>query len=295
MSTTIPIRKLNLMLCGSALFGLFLGGILPQVTYSFSFIANRAPLNSQSTYSLICLPSSPLLPPQLQQNENFVSTTQLQSTSDENKMEETTNVRFLGKGDRAVIRPGVVLIAPNHEYNHYLMRSAVFLHGIGISEEGEHVTRGVIIDQPTAFTMGEMSGGSVYGSLGQNILFQGGDMGKDSAILLHSYGQQEELGTKSEEDCIECGEMIGTSGIYEGGLQAAMDLADDGQVDSEQFKFFFNYVEFTDQELKNMLGATDSEGDAWVSVEVPASIILESDYTRGEAWSYLRRQVRQMI
>lgn len=93
---------------------------------------------------------------------------------------------------------------------------------------------------------------------------------------------------------IECGDMIGTSGIYEGGLQAAMDLADDGLVDPEKFKFFFNYVEFTDKELDSMLHATDSEGDAWFSVEVSPHIILGSEYTRGQAWSYLRRQMKKM-
>ncbi len=51
-------------------------------------------------------------------------------------------LRFLGKGERAVVRPGVVLIAPNHEYNHFLMRSAVFIHAIGLNEYNEHVTRG---------------------------------------------------------------------------------------------------------------------------------------------------------
>lgn len=39
-------------------------------------------------------------------------------------------IRFLGKGDRAVVRPGVVMVAPNHEYNHFLMRSAVSTNSI---------------------------------------------------------------------------------------------------------------------------------------------------------------------
>jgi len=215
------------------------------------------------------------------------------STATELQAISPPSVRFLGKGDRAVVRPGVVLVAPVHEYNHYLMRSAVFVHGIGVDDEGQHVTRGVIIDQPTAFSMGEMGGGSVYGLLAQNILFQGGDVGNDSAMLLHSCGSL----TETEEETssrIECGDMIGTSGIYEGGLQEAMDLADDGLLDPEKFKFFFNYVEFTDKELQLMLDATDSEGDAWFSVEVSPGFILGSEYSRGEAWKYLRRQLKKI-
>lgn len=198
-------------------------------------------------------------------------------------------MRFLGKGDRAVIRPGVVLVAPVHEYNHFLMRSAVFIHAIGVNEYDEHVTRGVIIDHPTAFTMGEMGGGSIYGNLAHSILFQGGDNGNDSAMLLHSYG-----GGDFDEDRVDCGSMIGASGIYEGGVDDAMDLVDAGVADPERFKFFFNYVEFSDQELEGMLSATDSDGDAWSSMEVPTRIILDSDFSRGDGWSYLRNQMKVM-
>jgi len=204
-------------------------------------------------------------------------------------------MRFLGKGDRAVVRPGVVLIAPDHEYDHFLMRSAVFVHAIGKNDMGQHVTRGVIIDQPTAFNMGEMGGGSVYGVLAQNTLFQGGDVGNDSAMLLHVCGKDSPL---SEEDevasRIDGCDQIGMTGIYEGGLQTAMDLANDGLVDPEKFKFFFNYVEFTDVEMEMMMNEKDSDGDTWCSVEVSPRIILGNEYTRGQAWSYLRRQVRQM-
>ena len=54
--------------------------------------------------------------------------------------------------------------------------------------------------------MGEMSGGSVYGLLAQNILFQGGDVGNDSAMLLHSCGKDPLLTEMQEDSChrIEC-------------------------------------------------------------------------------------------
>jgi len=201
-------------------------------------------------------------------------------------------LRFLGKGDRAVVRPGVVLVSPSHEYSHWLMRSAVFIHAIGLDEYGDHVTRGVIIDHPTAFTMGEM--GSVFGTLGQNQLFRGGDAGNDSAVLLHSYGEQSLAEDGSGTVKIQCGDMIGMSGIFEGGVQDAMDLADQGLVNTERFKFFFNYVEFSDTQLENMMKEQDSDGDAWASFEVPSSIVLENDLTRGDTWSYLRNQMNQM-
>ena len=186
----------------------------------------------------------------------------------------------------------------------YRMKSAIFIHAIGIDEYDECVIRGVIIDHPSAFTMGEM--GNVCGTLAHNMLFRGGDVGNDSAILLHSYGHEctsfdnndsnssSYNKAKTETIQIECGDMIGTSGIYEGGLQSAMDYANEGLVDPERFKFFFNYVQFSEVELENILKEVDSDGDAWTSLEVPTEFILNNDFDKGDAWSYLRNQLKQM-
>lgn len=195
-------------------------------------------------------------------------------------------IRYLGKGERAIIRPGVVMVAPAHESSHFLMKSAVFVYAMGLDAYGEYVTRGVIIDHPTAFTMGEMGGGSVVGTLANNILFRGGDAGNDSALMLHSNDKIVDKNTV---------EPIGNSGLYEGGLSAAMEAADEGEIDSESCKFFFNYVQFTDNEIENILQMEDTVGDAWCSCEVPADFVLNCEYGRGEAWGYLRNRVKQMM
>lgn len=186
-------------------------------------------------------------------------------------------IRFLGKGPNAIVREGSVLVAPSHEYNHFLMRAAVFVFALGLNELNEYCVRGVIIDHPTPFTIGEMSG--VEGKLGENLLWRGGDMGNEAAILLHSCDETE-------------GEMIGMSGIYQGGLQDATKLVDSGKVTGDGFKFFFNYIEFTESELDNLLKDVDSDGDAWASVEVNENVILSSEYGRGECWSMLRNKLR---
>ena len=51
-------------------------------------------------------------------------------------------VRYLGSGDDAVVRPGVVLVAPEHEYDHFLMKSAVFVYAIGLDESQNTIIRG---------------------------------------------------------------------------------------------------------------------------------------------------------
>ena len=182
---------------------------------------------------------------------------------------------FLGKGPDAIVRPGSVLVAPLHEYSHFLMKSAIFVYAMGYDEEGVGVIRAVALDNPTAFTMNEMS--SLPGILGSNIMFRGGERGNDSAIMLHSCGSL--VGENSAD------EMIGSSGVYEGGLDAAIQLVDAEEADPEWFKFFFNYLEFTETELEQILTETDSEGDAWVSLSVPSSFVLY-DHDKNEVSSY---------
>jgi hypothetical protein len=189
------------------------------------------------------------------------------------------DIRFLGKGPNAIVREGAVLIAPQEEFHTFLRQSAVFIYAIGTDEYDETVVRGVILDHPTPFTMAEMSPGVVSGVLSENLLWKGGMKGGDCAMMLH---------TDSSMDLSE----IGTSGIYEGGLQQAMASVDNGAQASDQFKFFFNYCQFTPKELDDMLEGVDEDGDAWMSVEVPPGVVF-ADWNRGDCWRYLRNVIRQ--
>ena len=86
--------------------------------------------------------------------------------------------------------------------------------------------------------------------------------------------------------------MIGSSGIYEGGIVPAMESVDAGLISPDQCKFFFNYMEFRELELNQMFEDVDDDGDAWVSLEVPPEFVLDSDLERGQMWSRLRNQIR---
>jgi hypothetical protein len=141
------------------------------------------------------------------------------------------------------------------------------------------MTLGVIIDHPTAFTVGEMSP-NVMGSLSQNMLYRGGNSGRDTAMMLHSASS------------LQSGEMIGNSGIYEGGIVSAMEAADAGIISPNNCKFFFNYMQFRELEIDDMF-ATVEDGDAWVSLEVPSEYVLDSDLDRGAMWSKLRNKIRE--
>ena len=195
--------------------------------------------------------------------------------------DDAGKVRYLGSGEDAIIRPGVVLVAPNHEYDHFLKNSAVFVYAIG-SDDETTVVRGVVLDHPTAFTIGEMSP-NVMGVISNNQLYRGGYDGSDTAMLLHSAGG---------DGPVKSDKMIGSSGIYEGGIVSAMESVDSGLIDSSRCKFFFNYMQFTEKELDDMFAGTE-DGDQWVSLEIPPEYVLDSDYDRGELWSKLRNNIRE--
>ena len=199
------------------------------------------------------------------------------------------DIRFLGRGENAIVRPGCVLVAPKHEFHHYYRRSAIFIHAMGEATDGsgDYVIRGLILDHPTPFTLKEMMDHQptvVENPLGENFLFRGGDKGGDGVILLHPHS---DFGRP----------QIGMSGIYEGGWKEALEMcktvsSSDNTV-TENFKAFFNYCEFTENELEDLLDSVE-DGDAWVSLEVPVDFCLNPDFDRGDAWSLLRNAVQQM-
>lgn len=194
------------------------------------------------------------------------------------------SVRFLGKGENAIVRPGCVLVAPKHEFHHFYRRSAILIYAMGEAQDqsGDYLIRGLILDHPTPFTLKEMMDNHpqvVENPISQNFLFRGGDKGGDGVILLHA---REDLKRP----------QIGMSGLYQGGWQEALEMCKSGE-NTENFKAFFNYCEFTEKELEDLLDSVE-DGDAWVSLEVPAEFCLNPDFDRGDAWSALRNTILQL-
>jgi hypothetical protein len=202
---------------------------------------------------------------------------------------QSESIRFLGKGSEAVVKTGCVLVAPSYEFNHYYRKSAIFIYGMGTSdkdESGDYLIRGVILDHCTPFTVAEMMSQDeklAGNPLGENLLFRGGDKGREDVILLHTYA---DLGQSS------IGEGDDATGVYQGGWDAVLDACALGRIDPQSCKVFFNYVEFTEKQLESMM--EDSEdGDAWMSLQVDSSIIMQQYPDRGDAWSRLRNAVSQ--
>lgn len=212
---------------------------------------------------------------------------------------KTFSISYVGRGSSAIVRKGSLLVAPSQEYHHLLSKAAIFIYDVGLADDDseELVARGVIIDHPTAFSVSEMIDESICfppdgvglaaATLGNNTLFRGGDLGEELVMMLHSlpvsYHQQSQV-------------MIGSSGIYQGGLSNIIDAINKGPVGCDSVKFFFNYLEFTETQLNLMFhdDQTNQPGsiDSWISVEVPSHFILHNDYSRGSAWEMLRNYIR---
>jgi Uncharacterized ACR, COG1678 len=204
--------------------------------------------------------------------------------TEEKQSAKAAGVRFLGKGERAIVRPGVVLLAPSNEFHHYYRQAAIFIHAMGEDEFGVFVVRGVIIDHPTPFTLAEMmpeSSNIQNNPLGNNFLFRGGDKGGDGVVLLHN---KEHLGQS----------VIGLSGVYQGGWEEVLAACAAGEADVNDFKLFFNYCEFTEVEIEDLLKSNE-DGDCWASVEVATEMILDGDWDRGDCWRKLRNAISPSI
>eukprot|EP00980_Cylindrotheca_fusiformis_P018645 scaffold6200_cov118-Cylindrotheca_fusiformis.AAC.7 len=234
------------------------------------------------TFHHSCLPQIHSTPPSPSSSRRLMQESSSSSTT-------SSNIQFLGRGSNAIVRPGAVLLSPSEEFHHYLREAAIFIYAMGLDDNDVYVIRGAIIDHPTAFTIGEMMGESSSAAakikeipILSNMLYRGGDSGGESIFMLHSDDAIAESANL---------EMIGNSGIYEGGFNDVLSASDEFDVDKA--KFFFHYMEFTEQELLSMLVDPENGADAWTSVEVPPEIVMSCDYGRGDCWARLRNAVRE--
>jgi putative transcriptional regulator len=160
---------------------------------------------------------------------------------------------------------GCVLLAQPGEYDHYLMKAAVL-----IFEHHDRGTSGVIIDKPSAFSVGELSPGlEVFKA---NTLFLGGPDGNDLAIMIHTHpygGLTKDIGY----------------GLYVGGVQEARTAVTNLQVPPSDFKFFFNNVGWEPGKLQKEI----NEG-RWDVCVIPPRLILYQESNR--LWSKARQALQ---
>lgn len=232
------------------------------------------------------------------------------SFSSSSNSEPTMNARgggivYRGKGAQAVVRPGSILVAPMYEFHHFYRQAAIFIYGMGYEDEDPNTTnkekyiiRGVILDHPTPFTVGEMLAKSETDNdtnenpLYQNLIYRGGDKGGDGIMILHAHKEFGETVRDHDDD----DDSMATVSFSHGGWDAALQYAaTKGTADvGDEFKFFFNFCEFTEEELEQMLDE-EEDGDGWMSVEAyDPELVLSSEWDRGELWKRLRNTITQL-
>eukprot|EP01041_Mallomonas_annulata_P006298 gene6298-12743_t len=174
----------------------------------------------------------------------------LEMTLDDHIPTDIELSKFTGRGSVLLSCPG--------EFNHFLIKAAVFIY-----EHNERGSAGVILEKPSAFTMGESSPN--IGVFEGNTLYMGGEDGSDTAIMLHKF----DLDGNSK--------YIG-NGIYLGGIRQAREMVTAGKAVPKDFKFFFNHVEWAPGILDEEL-----EQGRWNVVKVPPDLILKQS-TSSSLW-----------
>jgi putative AlgH/UPF0301 family transcriptional regulator len=161
---------------------------------------------------------------------------------------------------------GCVLLAQPNDHSHFFIRAAIFIY----QHSEKDGSMGVILERPTAFTMGESSPG--IGVFEGNTLYMGGDNGSDTAIMLGKFDLQ---GT--------C-KYIG-SGIFLGGMRTAADKVRAGEAVPKDFKFFFNHAEWAPGVLEKEIAS-----GRWDVVKMPPEEVLRQD-TEGSLWYRARNTI----
>lgn len=145
---------------------------------------------------------------------------------------------------------GCVLLAQPTDVSHFFNKAAIFIFQYSEADGA----KGVILERPTAFNMGETSPG--IGLFEGNTLYQGGDDGMDTAVMLGKYG----LGGTCK--------YVG-SGIYLGGITQARELIGKGEAVPKDFKFFFNNAEWKAGVLEKEIAS-----GRWDVVKIPPADVL---------------------
>ena len=149
--------------------------------------------------------------------------------------------------------PGCILLAKPDEYDHFFHHAVILLF-----EHNSKGSLGLMVDKPSAFTMGEMTPNSEM--FAPNILYTGGSDGSDTAVMLHKY----DLGPYAKP--------VGSRGLYLGGLKEAKELVLAFKAHPRDFKFIFNNVQWGPGVLEKEIAA-----GKWDVCEAPADVVVNSD------------------
>ncbi|CAM9325324.1 unnamed protein product [Chrysoparadoxa australica] len=169
------------------------------------------------------------------------------------------------------LEAGSVLVASPDDYGHFTMKSVALV--IEVTDAG---TRAVCLDRGSPFTVGEMTGADI-GPLRENRLYRGGEDGGTAVVMLHPYD-------------LPGAEMVGRTGLFQGGLGSAVEAVSSGEAAPADFKFFFNFMEWQGQGLQEQIAR-----GKWQLVSLSDEALLsQKPMVDQELWSTVRRRLKAM-
>jgi putative AlgH/UPF0301 family transcriptional regulator len=156
---------------------------------------------------------------------------------------------------------GCVIAASADDYGHFTQKSVAL-----VFEYNTEATKAVVIDKPSAFTIGEMTSMDM-GALAGNRLYRGGEDGGSAVIMIHKRN-------------LPGAQRIGDSNLFVGGLQAAKAAVTAGQAGAGEFKFFFNFMRWSPGGLEEQVNR-----GKWHTVLLPDDAITnQSPRADEELW-----------
>ena len=123
-------------------------------------------------------------------------------------------------------------------------------------EHNEKGSMGVILNRPTQYSMGYVSGDE-SGPFAQNALYFGGDVGDGTVSFLH--------GSSSVTGSVEV-----SAGVFLGGYESACELVKTGEVEANDCKFFARYCGWGPGQLQS-----ECERGVWYPVACSKQIALK--------------------
>ena len=167
---------------------------------------------------------------------------------------------------------GSVVCSAEGSFDHYFMDSIVLL----VEHNEEKGSKGVLLTNETPFVVGDMTDG-LGDMFAENTLFLGGDAGSDTMLMLHGLPLLEgarRLRPDHPDDPLSLG-----------GVKAAVDLVEKGELRREKFKFFYKTVEWLPGQLEQQCGE-----DLFEKVEISNDLLLGQSGQR-TMW----REVRELM
>jgi len=149
---------------------------------------------------------------------------------------------------------GCLLVAKGDEFTvgqQYFHQAVILL-----LDHGEQGSMGVILNRPTQYSMGYVSGDDA-GPFADNALYFGGDVGDGTVSFLHGSGKV-------------AGSVEVLPGVYLGGYESACELVKEGEVDASECKFFARYCGWGPGQLRG-----ECERGVWTPVAYSKQIALK--------------------